>query len=119
MATVAVIGGYSMTGLRMLAPRVAAIDTRTARPAPKVADPYYLTPEHRAWAAEGARLAGGRCQDPNCATRGRTHGRLFADHIIELKDGGAPLAPENRMMRCGACHARKTAAARAARMARR
>ena len=106
-----------MTRLRNIGPRVAVIDTRRAKPPPKTVDPHYLTPEHRAWAAEGARLAGGRCQDPLCKTPHRTGIRLFADHVKELKDGGAPLDPNNRVMRCGSCHSRKTAEERAKRMA--
>jgi 5-methylcytosine-specific restriction enzyme A len=37
--------------------------------------------------------------------------RIFGDHIIELKDGGAPLDPSNIMLLCPTCHARKTAKA--------
>ncbi len=42
--------------------------------------------------------------------------RVFGDHIVELKDGGAPLDKANVMLRCGRCHTRKTIKARAARM---
>ena len=100
-----------MAKLTNLSPRLAPIDTRTSLPPAKQADAHYHSPEHRAWAAEGARLAGGVCQE--C---GRSGVRLFADHIHELRDGGAPFDPANRLMRCGACHSRKTAAVRAARM---
>lgn len=77
---------------------------------PKVADPHYSTPEHRAWRAEVIRRSGGACAD--CQTAGK---RLYADHVVELRDGGAPFNPANGAARCGACHTRKTAAARAAR----
>jgi 5-methylcytosine-specific restriction protein A len=104
--------------LRCIGPLVPTMDTRSAKPPPKEVDGYYRSPEHRAWAEEGARLAQGRCQDPRCKAPDRVHERLFADHIQELKDEGAALDPKNRMMRCGSCHTRKTVEARAARMAR-
>ena len=50
---------------------------------------------------------GRRCED--C---GATPVRLFVDHIRELRDGGAPHDPRNLRVRCGACHAAKTAAVR-------
>lgn len=95
-----------------LLPRVATLDTRTVLPPPKEADPHYQTPQHRAWAAEVIRRAGGACQ--GC---GATGVRLYADHIVELRDGGAPFDPANGQALHGACHSRKTAAERARRMA--
>jgi 5-methylcytosine-specific restriction protein A len=104
--------------LRNLPPRVAVADTRIARPGPKTVDPHYLTPEHRAWRAEVIRRSGGRCQDPDCLTPHRTDQRLFADHVRELRDDGAPFDPANGLARCGACHTRKTLDERTRRMAR-
>ena len=43
--------------------------------------------------------------------------RVFGDHIIELKDGGALLDGRNVMLRCGSCHTRKTFEERAKRSA--
>lgn len=96
--------------LGTLPPRVAAGEHRRVRPAAKQAAAVYQTTEHRQWRAEVIRRAGGMCQ--SC---GRADGRLFADHVQELRDGGAPLDPGNGRALCGACHTRKTAAARAAR----
>ena len=79
---------------------------------PKVALPWYLTPEHRAWAKSVVERDGHRCK---C---GRTRGRMFANHIVELRDGGAPLDLANGETLCGSCHSRVTAAARASRLAR-
>lgn len=105
--------------LRNMAPRLVVLDPRLARPSPKVADPHYHSPEHKAWRAEVMRRSHGQCQDPQCRTPNRGRGRrLFADHVRELRDGGAPFDPANGMALCGACHTRKTAAARAARQAR-
>jgi 5-methylcytosine-specific restriction endonuclease McrA len=100
--------------LTSLPSRIGSLDTRTAQPAPKQADPHYLTPEHQRWRAEVTRRAGGACQQ--C---GRSGVRLFADHIVELKDGGAPFDPTNGQALCGSCHTAKTARARTARMTER
>jgi len=109
--------------MRMLTGRVATLDVRIAKPPPKKADPFYLSPE---WRALLARLmverfgspANARCEDPLCKSPGRRGVRLFGDHVHELKDGGAPLDPHNVLFRCGSCHTRKTAEARAVRNAR-
>lgn len=103
----------------MLAPRIAKADLRKVKPPAKTADPYYLTPEHRAWRDEVIRRAGGVCQDPaHDGALPRSGVRLFADHIQELRDGGAPLDPGNGMARCGSCHTRKTAVERGRRARR-
>ena len=106
-------------GLRTLRPRIAFANQRTAAPPAKVSDPIYRTAEYRLWRGIVIGRAGGRCRDPNCAQPHRSGIRLFADHIIELKDGGAPFNPDNGLARCGACHTRKTVAERARRTGRR
>lgn len=97
-------------GLR-LAP--LPLSVRRDRPA-KVADPFYATPEYRAWRTLVIGRAGGTCQTPGCGRRER---RMFADHIVEIRDGGGRLDPANGQCLCGACHTAKTARARAARWA--
>ena len=104
--------------IRMLGSRVATLDTAIARPEPKRVDPIYKTPEYESWRAEVIGRAHGRCQDPRCQHPGRRGMRLFADHVVELKDGGAPFDPSNGLARCGSCHSRKTAEERAKRMRR-
>lgn len=107
-----------MATLRNVSPRLVAVDTRVARPAPKVADPFYLSAEWRRLVARLIQERGHRCQ--SC---GRTHNpdgsrvRLFADHVRELKDGGAPLDPANIRLLDGRCHATKTMSARSMRQA--
>jgi 5-methylcytosine-specific restriction endonuclease McrA len=78
---------------------------------PKEADPHYRTAEHREWSKAVIQRAAGMCQD--C---GRTGARLFADHVTELRDGGAAFDPRNGVARCGSCHGRKTMRERARRM---
>lgn len=90
--------------LRMLGTRVAVADLRTAQPAPKQADSHYLSPEHKRWRALVIARAGGACQ--KC---GRRDGRMFADHIIEIKDDPSrALDPANGQCLCASCHTFKT-----------
>jgi hypothetical protein len=42
--------------------------------------------------------------------------RLYADHIVEIQDGGAILDPANGQMLCAKHHKIKTDAARAKRL---
>lgn len=106
--------------MKVLGPNVRPHDMRSAKPLPKVADPFYLS---SAWRELVERLKverfgsveNVRCEDPVCRAPWR-RGRVAGDHIVELKDGGAPLDPRNVMFRCPSCHTRKTNAARASRM---
>jgi len=112
-----------MRTLRFMAPRLRTLDTMTAAPAAKTADPFYLTPEWRALvdrliAARFGSRAHAKCQDSACQQPHRRGIRVFADHVKELRDGGQALDPANILFRCGSCHTRKTIATRAARMAR-
>jgi 5-methylcytosine-specific restriction enzyme A len=100
--------------LRSLPNRIALLDTRSAKLPPKRADPFYLSPEWRDLVADLLRLRGRRCQQ--C---GRTNTRIYADHILELADGGARLDHSNVQLLCGACHTRKSQAERARRQAQR
>lgn len=104
--------------LRSLPPLVGAIDMRTARPAPKTADPFYLSPEWRKLVARLIAKRGRRCEvrGPKCSDDGRGTVRLIGDHIHERKDGGAELDPSNIRLTCTACHNAKTAQERARRL---
>jgi len=103
--------------IRTLGPRIRTLDARRVRPAPKRADPFYLTPEWRNLIDDIVRERGRRCEDPECRTPDRAT-RIFGDHIVELRDGGAPLDRTNILLRCGTCHTRKTLRERARRLAR-
>ena len=113
-----------MTKLRTLAPLVRTVDTRTVRPPPrpvaaynrfKKRDPLYATPEFRTWRAKVVARAGGRCEavthGHRCSKAQPIH-RMFADHVIEVKDGGAPFDVANGQCLCGPHHLMKTARSR-------
>src|SRR5258705_10909171 len=93
--------------LSMLASRVSPARQRLT-PRPKTADPVYASREWRALIAAIIERRGRRCEDPKCKTPGRTGMRVFGDHVVELKDGGALLDPGNVLLRCGSCPTRKT-----------
>ncbi len=106
--------------LTNLQPLLPSIDTRIARPPLKTAEPFYLSQAWRALVADLISQRGRLCEQ--CGRTRNLDGlplpvRLFGDHIRELKDGGAALDPSNVRLLCARCHARKTVAARAARMA--
>jgi 5-methylcytosine-specific restriction protein A len=104
-----------MTKLRTFPPRLRTFDTSRVKVEPKQkASPYYDS----RWVelrGEIVRQRGSACEDPEHDPALPRRGRVIADHIIELKDGGALLDPRNVMLRCSRCHGRKTMQARARR----
>lgn len=78
---------------------------------PKYVDPFYRSPEWKALVARLIEERGRRCE---CGC-GQVGGVILGDHIKEIRDGGAVLDPSNIMLMSFACHARKTARARAER----
>jgi len=113
-----------MVKLRTLAPLVRTVDTRTTKPPPrpvtaynrfKKRDALYATPEFREWRTRVVSRAGGRCEvvthGYRCTKALPTH-RMFADHIVEIRDGGARFDPNNGQCLCGPHHLIKTAQAR-------
>jgi 5-methylcytosine-specific restriction protein A len=94
--------------LKSMAPRLAAMAPRLAPP-PKVAEGFYQSKEWRALVARIKRERGPWCQ------RCGSGNRVIADHIVERKDGGAELDPNNIELLCAAHHNEKTAKARARR----
>ena len=105
--------------VKKLKPLVRTIDSRVCQPERKRVDPFYLTAEYRQWREAVIARAGRRCQavedGERCAKAEPEH-RLFADHIVELSDGGAPLDPANGRCLCGSHHTLKTTATRARRL---
>ena len=89
-------GGRERPRLHNVKPGIAPLKMSVATPAPRQVDGHYLTKEHVTWRFQVLARAGQQCQARDCKTPRRGFGRrLFADHIIELRDGGAPLDPAN------------------------
>lgn len=86
--------------------RIAPRPPRVAPRAKKVV-PFYQSAEWKALVAQVIKARGRKCQD--C---GSGSGRIYADHVKELRDGGAPLDPMNIWLRCAPCHGIKTEAER-------
>jgi len=105
--------------VRQIGQQHRQVDLRAAQPIAKKADAELLTPEHRAWRQQVLRRAGYRCEAVVTGGRCRVSApaRLFADHIVERKDGGALYDLKNGACYCGSHHTLKTAAERAKRMA--
>lgn len=99
--------------LRNLSPKVATLDTRSARLAPTESNnPLYQSQVWRTLVRELKLERGERCEECRCDNR-----RLVGDHVKEIKDGGAPLDPLNVRLLCYSCHTKKTVNARKIRMA--
>ncbi len=103
-------------GLQALQPRVGLADLRTAALPPKIAEPFYSSAAWIALRDLVRREAGGQCQVAGC---GRIERGMIVDHIVELKDGGAPLDRSNVWLTCRSHHNQKTVTERAKRTARR
>lgn len=107
--------------LSMLRPSLPVLNTRIAQLPPKQADRELLTAEHRAWRNAVVDRAGHRCEwfvhGVRCDRAAPAH-RLFADHIVERKDGGAALDVANGQCLCASHHGLKTFRERSKRMAR-
>jgi 5-methylcytosine-specific restriction enzyme A len=108
-----------MPKLRSLPSLLRSVDTRTVRPPPKVKDPIYNTPAFRAWRAKVVARAGGRCEamdDGHRCMKAQPEHRLYADHIVELRDGGSLLDLNNGQCLCYQHHTIKTIAVRTKRL---
>lgn len=94
-----------MGRLSYAAPRISTLDTRRAKPIEKEADAHYLTPEHKEWRKQVLNRAGWRCEyidkvGKRCERSHKRGDRMIADHILEIKDGGALLDIRNGKCLC-------------------
>lgn len=105
-----------MPKLKNMAARVTTLETRTAPLPPKTIDPFYLSREWRALVGKIKRERGETCEDPSCKGPHHRGQRIYADHVVEIQDGGAKLDARNVMLRCARSHGLKTARERAGRM---
>ena len=101
-----------MGKLTNLKPRVGALPDRV-KLAPKVPDPFYLSKEWKNLCAILARVRPKTCARQGCESRVR-----IWNHIVERRDGGAALDPDNIEGLCFRHHQQHTAAARAKRAQR-
>ena len=83
------------------------IPTLSGRSVPWPRHSDYFNNEYPKWSKQVRQRVNYTCEQ--C---GRNDGRMFADHIVELKDGGAPYDLNNGQCLCGSCHTRKTVAER-------
>lgn len=97
--------------IRMLKPRLAELDLRTAREPAKTADRIYSS---RQWLGLMASLK--KTRGHKCEQCGSTSGRIYGDHIVELKDQGAAFEASNVRLLCASCHTLKTNQRRAQRL---
>ena len=114
--TTNVQGQKTMARIKMLGTLVPKSDGRTIPVESKRANPIYHSEEHKRWREQVLVNADFRCQwieNANRCNKAAPQHRLFADHIKELRDGGAPFDPANGQCLCGAHHTRKTVQARA------
>jgi hypothetical protein len=97
--------------MKILQPRIPSLTGRSVPWPDKLVKPHYHDPKHQDWSKQVRERAGYICEQ--C---GRSEFRMFADHIVELEDGGAPFDVSNGQCLCGACHTRKTIGERANRL---
>jgi 5-methylcytosine-specific restriction protein A len=96
-----------MAKLRTLGHKLRPSSAFKLRPPEKVKRSEYYDER---WVQLRARIVAER--GSRCEVCGKV-GRVLADHIIELSDGGALLDPSNIQLLCDVHHGEKTAQARA------
>lgn len=90
-------------GLSIVSSPIAVVNTNLVNSLRNEVNPYYQSQEHKKWRSAVLRRAGFKCE--RC---GRDDGRLYADHIVEIKDGGSPTELSNGQALCASCHTLKT-----------
>lgn len=106
-----------MGRLKQLRSSVASLDQRCAPSAPSTGPVHvYNTPEWRALVARLIRQRGRVCEDKTCRAEHKKGQRIYADHVHELRDGGAPFDERNIILRCASSHTIKTNTERAKRL---
>lgn len=99
-----------MPKIPILKHSIPKLNGRTVQLPPKVRAPIYGTPEHVAWSKHVRARAGYRCE-----VCGTSEGRMYADHVVELRDGGKAYDMSNGQCLCASHHQAKTLAERAKR----
>jgi 5-methylcytosine-specific restriction enzyme A len=106
--------------LKPLASTIKRFDIRVVR-LPRsqgTIDVTYRSPQYREWRREILRRASFRCEaiehGQRCS-KAYPHHRMYADHIVEIADGGRLFDLANGQCLCGSHHTRKTVEMRAKR----
>lgn len=101
-----------MARLKVLRFRLPRHDLHIAKPLPlaKRTDPFYSKPEFRVWRKVVVDRANRRCEfvEADGAVCGVSDPRMYADHVVEVRDGGAQFDPSNGMCLCARHHTIKT-----------
>lgn len=98
--------------------RLASVGGRRVAPPPKQAQSLYHSAPYRIWREAVIARAGRRCEAETDGIRchkAEPRHRMFADHKIEVRDGGDLFDVSNGQCLCGAHHTAKTMQAKAAR----
>ena len=114
-----------MPKLRTLGPLVRPVETTSVRMPRRTKDqafdPIYNSRAFRVWRTEVLIRANHRCeavdqQTGHRCTRAKPLHRLYADHKVELRDGGSPFDLNNGQCLCGPHHVLKTVQERTRRL---
>ncbi len=75
----------------------------------KLTAPFYGSSAWKALLRSIIAERGRQCEARDCRTVDRgASGKIYGDHVRELRDGGAPLDRGNVMLLCASCHRSKT-----------
>ncbi len=99
-----------MARVPVMRPTLRTVSTRTVKPirgdaAARSAKPTLDFYGSVAWKA--IRLQVQRECKRTCQQCGKSDTRIYVDHIVELRDGGAPLERSNLVGLCASCHGKK------------
>lgn len=101
--------------IRMQQPMVRSANLAIARTSPKKTDSIYGSAAYAEWAEAVKKRDGYRCVDPACKGPHYPGQKVYADHKVEVKDGGAKFDVANGITRCASSHTFKTNRERARR----
>jgi 5-methylcytosine-specific restriction protein A len=90
----------------LAAPGSSYCDDHRPPAAPKATDPFYLRP---AWRRFRNWYLANHPMCALCGGYGDAVPAVIVDHVVELKDGGAPYDEGNVQALCLSCHNKKTA----------